>query len=299
MTLLVFTTENRKKKVRKETRLNAHFLLLLFAFIFSRPISAQKVSVLVPDRTDTSYDFAERLENHLAINLTVLDRPMGEAVFSSTKPDAPFNMTAETSRALGTAIGGDYFILVKSETLRRSSSKLPLYYESYAAIYVVSSRTGRLVFWNLPRFEASKQQDSQNRLFASIPTLATDLITIIKKVTRTELAEPPAANMEEPPSEDSPLAKNFRPPVPYRRVKPEYTAEASLFDIRATVDIIVDLNAQGSILRTEIVRWAGYGLDESAEKAVRAMNWRPAERNGKSLPMRFLLRYNFKKIDKE
>ena len=40
-------------------------------------------------------------------------------------------------------------------------------------------------------------------------------------------------------------------------------------------------------------------LDESVDKTVRAMNWRPAERNGKSLPMRFLVRYNFKKIDKE
>jgi hypothetical protein len=29
------------------------------------------------------------------------------------------------------------------------------------------------------------------------------------------------------------------------------------------------------------------------------MNWRPAERNGKTLPMRFLLRYNFKKAEQD
>jgi hypothetical protein len=48
-----------------------------------------------------------------------------------------------------------------------------------------------------------------------------------------------------------------------------------------------------------ITRWAGFELDESVAKAVRSMNWRPAERNGKPLPVRFLLRYNFKKIEKD
>jgi hypothetical protein len=33
--------------------------------------------------------------------------------------------------------------------------------------------------------------------------------------------------------------------------------------------------------------------------AVRAMNWRPAMRGGKPLPMRVLLRYNFTKVEKE
>ena len=105
--------------------------------------------------------------------------------------------------------------------------------------------------------------------------------------------------MEELPDDNSPAAKNFRAPIPYRRIKPEYTTDAYLYDIKATVDIMVDLGHNGSILRTEIVRWAGYGLDESVEKAVRSMKWRPAERNGKPLPMRFLLRYNFKKFGKE
>ena len=62
---------------------------------------------------------------------------------------------------------------------------------------------------------------------------------------------------------------------------------------------MVDLDANGNILRTDVVRWAGFGLDESVEKTVRSMNWRPAERNGKTLPMRFLVRYNFKKIEKD
>ena len=101
------------------------------------------------------------------------------------------------------------------------------------------------------------------------------------------------------PEAGTPAGKDFRPPVPYKRLKPEYTSLAFLYDARATVDILIDLDEKGNIMRTEITRWAGFGLDESVERAVRQMNWRPAERNGKPLPMRFLVRYNFKKIEKE
>ena len=87
--------------------------------------------------------------------------------------------------------------------------------------------------------------------------------------------------------------------MPYRRISPKYTPEAFLFDVRATVDIEVEIDAHGKVQHTEIIRWAGYGLDESVDRTVREMNWRPADRNGRTLPMRVLLRYNFKKSEPE
>jgi len=74
---------------------------------------------------------------------------------------------------------------------------------------------------------------------------------------------------------------------------------AFLYDVKGTVEVMVDLDDKGNIIKTEIARWAGFGLDESVIDAVRKMNWRPAERNGKPLPTHFLLRYNFKKSEKE
>ena len=87
--------------------------------------------------------------------------------------------------------------------------------------------------------------------------------------------------------------------MPYKRIKPEYTRTAYLYDAKGTVDISVDIDQNGAVKGTEIVRWTGYGLDEAVIEAVRKMNWRPAERGGKTLPMRVLLRYNFTKIEKE
>jgi TonB family protein len=96
-----------------------------------------------------------------------------------------------------------------------------------------------------------------------------------------------------------PDSKSMRPTMPYRRIKPEYTPTAFLYEIAATVEAEVSIDEKGEIRRIDVVRWAGYGLDEAVISAIRQMNWRPGERSGKPLPMRVLLRYNFTKIDKE
>lgn len=292
-------SECKEVRVKRQNRRGiGFFYFLLYTFTFCIPAAAQRVAVLSPDGGDASRDFAGMLEVKLAEQFRIVDDEMSGPAFSSTGADDKFNMTLEESKASGAAIGCDFLILVRSETLRRSSSKRSQYYESYAAVYGISARTGRLVFWLLPRFEAATAQGSRSLLNEAVVSLASELVSKLKTTVTSELAEPPPAQIEEPPASGSPQAKAFRAPIPYRRIKPEYTADAFLYAITATVDIVVDLDQRGSIQRTEIVRWAGYGLDESVDKAVRSMNWRPAERHGKALPLRFLLRYNFKKLDK-
>ena len=296
--------ETQSRKVAKSQweiikKIFASLHLCVFALIFSSLTSAQRVAILAPDRADTSRSFAEKLETALSEKLKIIDDSLSETAYRSAAIENPFNLTTDESKRIGAVIGCEYFVLVRASTLRRSSSQRPEYYESNAVIYAASSRTGRLVLWRLLRFEAGKTADAAKLLDRSVESLATQISTTLNATTKSEFVEPTASQIEEVPDADAPEAKNFRAPVPYRRIKPEYTAEAGLYDIKATVDILVDLDAGGTITRTEISRWAGFGLDESVERAVRQMNWRPAERNGKTLPMRFLLRYNFKKIDKD
>jgi hypothetical protein len=131
----------------------------------------------------------------------------------------------------------------------------------------------------------------------SIEILASDISVNIKTFSTREISETPVPKLAELPDEASPDAKNFRSPLPYRRLKPEYTSVANLYAVTATVDATVDLDETGKVLRVEITRWAGYGLDESVEETIRKMQWRSATRDGKPLPIRVLLRYNFKKIE--
>jgi hypothetical protein len=293
----------KAKGKRKKAKLRS-FLFLSFSFflftlhLFTFAASAQRVAVLAPDGEEASRRFAADIENALLERVSVRDSSLAQAAFNAAAFERPYNLTTDQSKSVGAAMGCEYFILVRGATLRRSASRRPEYYEAYAAVFVVSSRSGRLVEWTLQRFEASKPATAEKMLAASIAPLARRLAAGLKNITRSELAEAPPPEMEEIPATGAPAAKNFRAPIPYRRIKPAYTNDAYLFDVTATLDMIIDLDAAGNISRTEVVRWAGYGLDESVERTVRAMNWRPAERNGKPLAMRFLVRYNFKKAEK-
>ena len=265
--------------------------------VFSLTTDAQKVAVLSPDETLRSRKFGEQLANSLSENFKIPDASLSDAAFSSIKLENPFNLYTSEAKNIGARIGCNYFILVKSETLRRSSFEKNEYYESYAVIYVVSSRTGRLVFWKLNSFEEDLPSRAETKLSESIRKLGSEISTEIKNTEIKEIKETANTQIKDLPDKNSPEAKGFRPPLPYKRIKPEYPKIADFYNIAATIDVVVDVGETGEILRTEIVRWAGYGLDESVEKTVREMNWRAADRNGKPLAMRVLLRYNFKDIE--
>src|SRR5687768_12290298 len=248
-------------------------------FLFSLDVSAQKIAVLTPDKTVRSGAFAAELEKHLSPDYKILDASMSEAAFRSEAYENPFNLSAAEARTVGARLGCNYFLLVKYETLRRTSFKREEYYESYAVVYAVSARTGNLVFWKLNSFEADKPSEAEKKLFDSGRALAKEIFDALQAAKNREITPSDDRKIEEPPSENSPEAKNFRPPMPFRRIKPEYTAQANFYNIAATVDILVDVDETGKIMQTEITRWAGYGLDESVTEAVRKMNCRPAERN--------------------
>lgn len=275
-----------------------------FAFVIAAAAAVQaaalpKVAVLAPDGAETSRKFAEELSEKVGGLGSVVDADLSASAFRSNLPSDPFNMTIAESKRAGAVIGCDFLLMTRAVIQRRTASDKGEYYEAYAAVYLISSRTGRLVRWELSTFEDKAAAEAEKKLLDSADGIATRIGRHMNKVTADELHESPVAALEEPPDPESPLAKNFKAPIPFKRIKPEYTAQAAFYEIAATVEILVDLDAQGAILRTEIARWAGFGLDEAVEKAVREMNWRPAERGGKFLPMRFLVRYNFKKIDKD
>lgn len=226
----------------------------------------------------------------------VLDKDLSEAAFLSVNPEKPFNLTVQDSKIIGEAIGCQYFLLVNAVNQRRYSYTLKDYFESYAIIYAVSSRTGRLVFWSLKTFNGATPEKADKLLFDSTADLTIELYEKFANISKEELNEKSLTEFSEIPEETLP---NFRPPLPYKRISPPYTEIAAFYKVEATVDIEIYVDENGKILRTEIVRWAGFGLDESVAETIRKMNWRAAEKDGKKVPIRALLRYNFRKIEKE
>jgi outer membrane biosynthesis protein TonB len=44
-----------------------------------------------------------------------------------------------------------------------------------------------------------------------------------------------------------------------------------------------------------LARWAGFGLDQAALDTARQLHFFPAMRDGVAIPLRVLLRYNFRR----
>ena len=273
-------------------------LIVFLTLCVTLATTAQRIAVLTPDNSPGSQAFAERVEAALADRIKLIDGSMAASAFNAAGLKTPFNLTTEEAKRVGHAIGCEFFVLVRSAVQRRSSFERPEYYEAYAAVFLVSARTGRLVSFVNDDHVGDKPQIASGELDRSIPSLAEQIASTAKRTQASELDEAAPPWIDEPPDPASPAAKGFKAPVPFRRLKPDYSNEAALYDVTATVDILVDLSSDGKVVRTDVTRWAGYGLDESAVAAIRSMNWRPAERDGKFLPMRFLVRYNFKKPDK-
>ncbi len=200
-------------------------------------------------------------------------------------------------------MGCDFFFIGEAQTLRRSPSNKPSYYESYATVFLVSARTGRLVLWERPTVQSDAPAESEKALLANLSADEIRYRYIIamrraqedERNERTNAVESGPQIIEVMSDDVSNAGQDIRAPRAYRRLKPPYPETAARAEVEATVDVLVDIDARGEVGRVEIARWAGYGLDQSVVDTVRQMHFFPAMRDGVAIPMRVLLRYNFRK----
>jgi len=252
---------------------------------------------------------ADKLTSNLrgSAALAIVDRDLARAAARGGGYAYSLNMTLAEARDLGAALGSDFFIIGDAQTLRRSPSTLPVYFESYASLFLVSARTGRLVLWLRQSVKAERAEIAERALLVQLESA--DLRDqIAPGIQQSHLAEREARALPidpntpiieaAPDDEKKAEADGLRLPRPFRRPIPEYTASAAEAEAEATVDVIVDINEKGDVTRVEIVRWGGFGLDESTASTVRRINFFPAMRDGVAVSLRVLLRYNFRKPPK-
>jgi TonB family protein len=273
----------------------------------------RRVSVAVLDMggTPTAARVTERLSRALAslkikgTTLALLDRGMGAAAARGVGYAGSLNLTLAEARSLGAAVGCDFYLAGDAQTVRRSSSARPTYFEAYASVFVVSSRTGRLIMWDRPAAEADTAEAAEASLLASLEDAAQLYAGAVavgaEREERERFAHEEVANaavIDLSTDEGAASNKDLREPAPYRRLRPAYTDAASRAEAEATVDALVEIGADGEVADVRVVRWAGFGLDEEVVATVRRMHFRPAQREGESVPVRVLLRYNFRKPPK-
>jgi TonB family protein len=270
------------------------------------PARAVCVSVLDFGGSTVGRKAADQLAANLKREpeLLVMDRDLSRAAARGGSYSGSLNLSRAEARNLGAALGCEFYILGDAQTLRRSPSTGPIYFESYASIFVVNSRTGRLVGWERPNFRADNAVAAERSLLSELsgaslryrPLLAIRRAFDDERVDRMLTSEQVVPVIEAAP-DDEKLAESegLKLPKPFRRLTPVYPATAAQAEAEAIVDVLVDLDARGEVTRVEIDRWAGFGLDESTIETVRQLHFFPAMRNGMAVPMRILLRYNFRK----
>ncbi|MDQ4122354.1 MAG: TonB family protein [Acidobacteriota bacterium] len=267
-------------------------------FLSSANISAQtfKIAVLPVGETERKFYERFRAETGKQGFVRLIDDDLSLSAMRALNYKTPFNLSLEEAKNLGAAIDCDFFFLVKSDSVRRSSFRKDVYFESFANIFLVSARTGKLVASENIFEEADKPEDAEKQLLGKADKIAADFAAIIQTAAAREREERAFPKKNSIFLEISAENENIRTPLPYKSLKPAYTDAAAHFEVEAAVEVAVELNASGAVENAEIVRWAGFGLDEETIKTVKKMQFRPALRgDGTAIPVRFVLRYNFRR----
>ncbi|HEU5133315.1 MAG TPA: energy transducer TonB, partial [Pyrinomonadaceae bacterium] len=296
----------RKGWPRRATPTVTVFIAIILAGSHARANQQPVISILDFGSSAIAKQATDTLRTKLRAtgDLSVADPDLSRAAAKGIGYTGSLNLTVSEARDLGAALAAQFYILGDAQTLRRSSFESPVYYESYCSIFLVSARTGRLLLWERPSFENAEATYAEAKLsqYLSDDALSRRLIGIIKKssdeerIQRTVLTASAEAVIEEAPEDEKAgEAQGIRTPRPYRRLRPEYPQSAARADAEATVDVVVDVGADGEVGEVQIVRWAGFGLDESTIATVRQLHFFPAMKNGTPIPMRVMLRYNFRK----
>lgn len=233
--------------------------------------------------------------------LKVLDRDLARAAARGAGYTGSLNLSLDQARDLGAAIGCDFYFTGDAQTIRRTPSSGVSYYEAYASIFLVNAKSGKLIMWDRPALVAPTPEAAEKLLAAELTSRVARYTGAIAAAAETgqqdraQLAAG-ATPIEDLSVDDGDARRNgLRPPQPYRRLRPEYTADAARAEAEATIDVMVDVDASGEVARVEVVRWGGFGLDESTVNTVRQLHFFPAMRDGVAVPVRVLLRYNFRR----
>jgi TonB family protein len=209
------------------------------------------------------------------------------------------NLSVSEARDLGRGIGCDYYILGKVLVTRRAVTQDQYYFEAVAGLFVVESMTGALRLFIFERVKSENEGEAYRELLSSVAGLWNRIKSSIIPAHTGREAEAGKIDLTATiPTEvfaGDLSGQGIEPPVFFQRLKPLYTEEADLAGIIATVEVEALFGADGKIGKAEVVRWAGFGLDESAIATIKQLHYKPAQRNGNNVTIRGLVRYNFRR----
>ncbi|MEK7833836.1 MAG: hypothetical protein AAB401_22300, partial [Acidobacteriota bacterium] len=201
----------------------------------------------------------------------LLDDDLVQAAASGAGYGGSLNLSRDQARALGQSFGCDFYVLGKTLVARRliAVGGEQFYFEALAGLFFVEARTGKLIRFS---FESAKVQadhlaESQAKdqlkeiLKRAWPRYAETMVASRK----LHLAAIENVKQTAPAIEvltDDLAATGIEQPFFFQRIKPDYTEQADLANVSATVELEAVFRDDGMVGEVEVVKWAGFGLDE-------------------------------------
>jgi hypothetical protein len=294
--------KRRISKGNRERQNRSRFCFLIFTVCllvspaFAQPPTPLAVRLAVVDFAgDAEGEVASLLRSlsRDAPALELLDEQLVRAAVRGAGYAGDLNLSLEEARALGLSLGCEFYLLGKVQTARRLEAGEQSHFESLAGLFLVETRTGRLVLFRFERATSKAEAAARGQLIELVRRGWKPIESAIASAQASQQARiANAASM--PLIEIAPDAVAAGPqPVFFERLKPAYTESAEAADIAATIELEASFQFDGRVGEIEVLRWAGFGLEESAIATLRQLRFKPAERDGKGITIRGLVRYNF------
>jgi len=303
------TKQTKKNETNQKPRQFSFVSFFFVCFVFSLQLSVMGYSqapirlAIVEMAGDDRGEIVTLLRDSANQSFELVDRELTNAAVRGAGYTGSLNMSRSEASALGRSIGCDFYILGKIQVGRRSVSSEQFYFDALAGLFLVETRTGRLIRFTFERTEAESELLAYAGLEATIKAKWEQFAGEMLSARATHEKEIESAGQSNLPTfillDNETQAEGIDPPVFYQRLKPEYTREADLAGITASVELEATFGEDGKVGQVEVIRWAGFGLDESAIATVRQLKFQPASRSQgsekKRLTIRGIVRYNFRR----
>jgi hypothetical protein len=171
-------------------------LVLLLGVVFSTPAHASerptKIGILDFGSPNLGKRVTQILRSKFSSNpnIQLIDADLSASAARGAGYTGSLNMSTAEARDLGAAMDAEFYVIGDAQTLRRTSSTKPIYYESYSSVFLISSRSGRLISWQRPSADADEANTAEDKLIKSLSDeLVEQLLAAIKKALVEESNE--------------------------------------------------------------------------------------------------------------
>jgi len=236
-----------------------------------------------------------------ALGARVLDDALVDAAVRGGGYEGSTNLERGEARRLAMACGAEAIVLGVVSVVDRAADGRPPTGDAFVALWLSDGTSGALLAYRSVAAAGDTRAVALARALGDVEARIRDWSDLVAAAGARRLGK----TSDDPWDDD---AVDFRampdgtaelvPPRFFRRPSPAFTEDADRMHAVATVDVVVQFNADGTYGPIEVVRWAGLGLDDAAVAAIRGATFWPARRHGKPVSAVALLRYNFRFRDR-